>query len=82
MAGAHIFAMYTDGTGNVTVSARNGNQGEVEPVFNSTLMSGVELLEGTGISNGMMTANIRCGFLLPCISHLNHRCSVLSMDLH
>ena len=60
MAGAHIFVMYADGNGNVTISARDGNQGHVEPVFDSSLFSGVELLEGSGITNGVMTANIRC----------------------
>ncbi|KAG0649647.1 hypothetical protein D0Z07_4061, partial [Hyphodiscus hymeniophilus] len=60
MAGSHIFVMYADGNGNVTISARDGNQGEVEPVFDSSLASGVELLEGSGISNGVMTANVKC----------------------
>jgi hypothetical protein len=60
MAGSHIFVMYADGNNNVTISARDGNEGHVEPVFDSTLFAGIELLEGTGISNGVMTANVRC----------------------
>ena len=67
MAGAHVFVMYADGNNNVTISARDANQGHVEPVFNSSLASGVELLEGSGISNGVMTANVRCAL----------RCSML-----
>lgn len=62
MAGSHIFVMYADGNNNVTISARDGNQGHVEPVFDSTLFSGIELLEGSGISGGVMTANVRCAF--------------------
>lgn len=60
MAGAHIFVMYADGSGNVTVSARDGNQGHVEPAFDSSLMSGVTLLEGSGIVGDNMIANIKC----------------------
>lgn len=58
MAGSHIFVMYANGD-NVTLSARDG-QGLVEPLFDSSLYSGIELLEGSGISNGVMTANVRC----------------------
>lgn len=60
MAGAHIFVMYADGSNNVTISARDGGEGHVEPIFDSSLFAGVELLEGTGINDGVMTANVRC----------------------
>jgi hypothetical protein len=61
MTGATIFVMYSDGNGNVTISPRDGI-GHVQPGFNSTRMSGVTLLEGSGISGGMMTANVKCLF--------------------
>ena len=60
MAGASIFVMYADGTGNVTISARDGGQGHVEPQQDSSLQSGVTLLAGSGIVNGKMVANVHC----------------------
>lgn len=60
MQGATIFVMYTDGTGNVTISARDGNQGHVEPVPDSDLQSGVTLLVGSGVVDGNMVANVHC----------------------
>ncbi|PVH77590.1 iron reductase domain protein [Cadophora sp. DSE1049] len=59
MAGASIFVMYADGNGNITLSGRRGT-GQIEPRADSTLQAGLELLEGTGIANGMMVANVRC----------------------
>ncbi|KAG4435577.1 hypothetical protein IFR05_008923 [Cadophora sp. M221] len=59
MAGSTIFVMYADGNGNITLSGRRGT-GEVEPRADSTLQAGLELLEGTGIVNGVMVANVRC----------------------
>ena len=52
-----MFVMYADGNGNVTVSPRLG-QGHVEPQYNPS--ADVTLLEGSGIRDGRMTANIRC----------------------
>lgn len=63
MSGASIFVMYADGKGNVTISARDGNQGHVEPVADSSLQSGVTLLAGSGIVNGKMIANVHCTYL-------------------
>jgi hypothetical protein len=60
MAGASIFVMYADGQGNVTISARDGDQGHVEPVQDSSLQSGVTLLAGSGIVDGNMIANVYC----------------------
>jgi len=62
MAGASIFVMYADGNGNVTISARDGGQGHVQPSFDSSLMQGVELLAGSGVVDNVMTANVRCRF--------------------
>ena len=60
MAGSNIFVAYpnADGT-NMTISPRTG-VGEVEPNFNAN--SQVTLLSGSGISNGIMTANVKCRF--------------------
>jgi len=60
MAGAKIFVMYADGTGNVTISARDGGGGHVEPQLDSTIMSGITLLEGSGIVGDTMVANVLC----------------------
>jgi len=58
MSGSNIFVMYTSSNGNnVTVSPRLG-KGHSEPKFNSAAQ--VTLLEGSGVSNGIMTANIKC----------------------
>ncbi|KAK0114846.1 hypothetical protein ONS96_013328 [Cadophora gregata f. sp. sojae] len=59
MAGATIFVMYADGNGNVTLSGRKST-GQVEPKADSTVQAGLELLEGTGIADGKMVANVRC----------------------
>lgn len=59
MAGAQIFVMYTDGSGsNVTLSPRLGGVGHVQPTYNSDAQ--VTLLDGSGVSNGQMTANFKC----------------------
>lgn len=58
MKNANIFIIYADASGtNVTLSPRLG-VGEVEPDFNKDAQ--VSLLEGSGIANGKMTANVRC----------------------
>ncbi|RPA97864.1 CBD9-like protein [Choiromyces venosus 120613-1] len=57
MKGALIFIIYQDGSGNVTVSPRLG-KGEFEPKYESTI--NFELLDGSGVSGGLMTANIKC----------------------
>ncbi|KAH7042194.1 hypothetical protein B0J12DRAFT_702379 [Macrophomina phaseolina] len=59
MSGSHIFVMYTSADGNnVTVSPRLGT-GHNMPQFDSNTQ--FTLLEGSGVSNGQMTANVRCG---------------------
>jgi hypothetical protein len=57
MKGAYMFIMYADGNGNVTLSTRQGT-GEVQPQY--VQRSNVELLAGSGVSNGEMIANVRC----------------------
>ena len=58
MEGANIFIVYADSSGtNVTLSPRLG-KGEVQPLLNSAAQ--VYLLDGSGIANGSMTANVRC----------------------
>lgn len=66
MRNSNIFIIYADSTGsNVTLSPRLGN-GEFEPDFNADAQ--VSLLEGSGIANGVMTANVRCGCFLAVTS--------------
>ncbi|KAI9644798.1 hypothetical protein NHQ30_006825 [Ciborinia camelliae] len=60
MAGAYIFIIYSDGNGNVTISARDGGQGHVEPTEDGGLASKVQLLEGSGVIGGVMRANLLC----------------------
>lgn len=58
MKGANIFVMYASANGqNVTVSPRLGT-GNVMPQHDTAAQ--ITLLEGTGISNGVMTANVQC----------------------
>lgn len=58
MSGSNIFVMYTSSSGNnVTISPRVG-KGRSEPKFNSAAQ--VTLLDGSGVSNGVMTANVKC----------------------
>ena len=57
MAEANIFVVYTNGKGNVTVSPRLGT-GYVEPKHDTA--ANITLLEGLGVVNGRMVANVRC----------------------
>ncbi|KAK4499001.1 hypothetical protein PRZ48_009513 [Zasmidium cellare] len=60
MAGANIFVMYSSANGqNVTVSPRRG-VGHVEPEHDSSDTASITLLEGSGVNNNTMTANVRC----------------------
>lgn len=61
MQGANIFMIFADSTGsNVTLSPRLGT-GNHEP--QSDLATNVTLLGGSGISDGVMTANIMCEYM-------------------
>lgn len=57
MAGSSIFVIYSNGKGNVTLSARQG-VGEVQPQHDTR--ANVTLLEGSGIQGGRMVANVLC----------------------
>ncbi|KAF1954855.1 CBD9-like protein [Byssothecium circinans] len=59
MNGANYFIMYTSANGNnVTVSTRSNNAGHSMPIH--TANTEFELLAGSGVANGVMTANIKC----------------------
>jgi len=58
MGGSNMFVVYTSSSGsNVTVSPRT-TSGHNTPTVNTNTK--VTLLEGSGVSNGVMTANIKC----------------------
>ncbi|CAM1506972.1 Fc.00g066130.m01.CDS01 [Cosmosporella sp. VM-42] len=57
MSGSDIFMIYQDGSGNVTLSTREG-KGHVMPQYSER--SDIELLEGSGVINNQMVANIKC----------------------
>ncbi|KAG7105316.1 hypothetical protein HYQ44_016628 [Verticillium longisporum] len=58
MSNSNMFLMYQDGSGNVTISPRRAS-GQVMPQV-TTNGAQLELLAGSGVSNGVMTANVRC----------------------
>ena len=59
MSNANMFVMYSSADGqNVTLSSRT-TSGHVMPTYNNA--ADITLLEGSGISNGRMVANVRCG---------------------
>src|ERR1700712_504666 len=58
MSGSTMFVIYTSSNGqNVTLSPRKAN-GHNMPTYASDVKA--TLLDGSGVSNGMMTANIKC----------------------
>lgn len=57
MAGSSMFLMYPDGEGNVTLSTRKGT-GHRQPQESAD--PHVQLLAGSGVRDGQMTANLRC----------------------
>ncbi|CEL11067.1 hypothetical protein ASPCAL14174 [Aspergillus calidoustus] len=57
MAGADMFVLYAASSQNVTFSPRSGT-GHVPPQYNP--QADVSLLNGSGIEDGVMTANVRC----------------------
>lgn len=58
MSNSNIFMIYADAAGtNVTLSPRTGT-GDKAPSTDSSAT--VELLDGSGISGGVMTANVKC----------------------
>lgn len=58
MSNANVFIIYTNGNGNVTLSPRHSS-GETMPIYDSSIDA--ELLSGSGVQDGVMTANVRCG---------------------
>lgn len=58
MEGAGIFLLYPDGDGNITLSTRAGEY-HVMPEY--TERPKTSLMEGSGIVDGRIVANIRCG---------------------
>lgn len=59
MKGSNMFIVYQDGQGNVTVSSRQGT-GESQPQYSASTASDIELMAGSGVTDGKMIANIRC----------------------
>jgi len=57
MSGSNMFIIYADGSGNVTVSPRKGS-GHSQPRASNDVS--IEVLEGSGINGGIMTANFLC----------------------
>ncbi|KAI9369153.1 hypothetical protein BJX61DRAFT_536652 [Aspergillus egyptiacus] len=57
MAGADIYILYASSSRNVTISPRSGTD-HIPPKYNPQAQ--VSLLEGSGIQDGLMTANVRC----------------------
>jgi hypothetical protein len=58
MGGSNMFVVYTSKDGNnVTLSPRTAS-GNVMPTSNNAAQ--VTLLEGSGVSNNVMTANVKC----------------------
>ncbi|PCD25429.1 hypothetical protein AU210_014536 [Fusarium oxysporum f. sp. radicis-cucumerinum] len=55
MSGSTMLVIYQDGSGNVTLSTRKGH-GHDMPIYQA--MSGIKLVEGSGVSNNTMVANI------------------------
>ncbi|KAJ5822407.1 Alpha/beta hydrolase fold-3 [Penicillium robsamsonii] len=56
MAGANMFVVYTSGN-NVTVSPRSG-VGEIQPLYNKD--AHITILNGSGVRDGVITANVQC----------------------
>jgi hypothetical protein len=58
MTGSNMFIIYQSSSGtNVTLSARKGSGHDMPGVDSSAVVS---LMDGSGISNNQMIANIRC----------------------
>ncbi|KAF2641806.1 CBD9-like protein [Massarina eburnea CBS 473.64] len=59
MSNANYFILYTSADGsNVTVSPRLNSGGHNMPAY--TQSTEFEVLEGSGVENGVMTANVKC----------------------
>jgi hypothetical protein len=60
MSGANIFVTYQDGSGNVTLSPRRGTGHIMPRVDTSATGAKLTLLEGSGVSDGTVVANVLC----------------------
>ncbi|KAK4116277.1 iron reductase domain protein, partial [Canariomyces notabilis] len=60
MAGSNIFLMYQDGNGNLTLSPRVATSYRMPTLDTSSTAAQLTLLAGSGVSDGVMTANIAC----------------------
>ncbi|KAK4178656.1 hypothetical protein QBC36DRAFT_99559 [Triangularia setosa] len=60
MAGSNIFVMYQDGNGNLTISPRLGTAHSQPQWDQSSTAAQLTLLAGSGVADGMMTANVAC----------------------
>lgn len=70
MSGSNIFVVYTASDSNVTVSPRLGT-GHQMPNFNGDAQ--VTLLEGSSVSGGKMTANVKCRYSQVSIENIADR---------
>lgn len=67
MANSNMFIVYTSSSGsNVTLSPRTTSSHNA-PSSNANAQ--VTLLEGSGVSNGVMTANVKCKYQAVEASH-------------
>lgn len=57
MSGSNMFVVYPDGSGNVTVSTRLGTGHSAPAPHDDTRF---ELLAGSGVEEGILTANVAC----------------------
>ncbi|KAI1855488.1 hypothetical protein JX266_000353 [Neoarthrinium moseri] len=60
MASSYMFVMYTDGSGNVTVSPRLGTNHQMPSEDTSSSAAKVTLLAGSGVNGDTMVANFVC----------------------
>jgi hypothetical protein len=66
MANANMFVVYTSSGGsNVTLSPRHTSNYQA-PSHNADVQA--TLLEGSGVSNGVMTANVKCKYTMRTFS--------------
>lgn len=69
MGGSNMFLVYTSSSGsNVTLSPRTAS-GHNTPTVNGN--ADATLLEGSGVSNGVMVANVKCKFTKTFSSQVN-----------
>ncbi|KAK9780821.1 hypothetical protein SCAR479_02007 [Seiridium cardinale] len=60
MSGSNMFIMYTDGSGNVTISPRLGTNHVMPTEDTSSNAADLTLLAGSGVDGNTMRANVLC----------------------